>query len=97
MSDKPSIFHVTIPIITSVVMRIEAYPESDVDDMAQAAYRAWKRGDEPVCHLAPQAEWDNASVDLVEDNSSAGPEWEPDDERDKAQWIAEDHTTEVES
>lgn len=82
-----AVYHVTLPIVTYAIMRVEHDDNAaDTDELAQAAYQAWKRGDDAVCHLAPQAEWDNASVELVEDNSPSEPEYEPDDDRERAEW-----------
>jgi hypothetical protein len=76
---EPSVFHVTIPIVQQVTIRVEAPFDTDVDDLGVLAYTAYKHGADTICHGPVDVDWDDVSVECAEDNSPSEREWEPDD------------------
>jgi hypothetical protein len=82
----PNVYLVTVPMVTCVTLRVEGPPDMDTDDLVSEAVRAWKRGEDTYGTGATFPDYDNAYVDLHEDNN---PETQIDDdypaERDHAE------------
>ena len=65
----PNVYAVTIPMVTHVTMRVYAHPDADTDELAGLAVDAWKRGDDAFTTGPAYPDYDDAKVEVLEDNN----------------------------